>query len=168
MHPHANSPPLTFRFTLPEDGTHLAVWLTEPSILRWFPMYDAREIDDAVRIWVSYARIHAALTAEWEGKPCGMANLYIQPFRKLAHTCLFSVIVQKELRGKGIGKALLDELLKLAKTKFHIEILHLEVYEGNPAKRLYERLGFEEFGCQKQFIKEDGTYLDKFFMQKTL
>ncbi len=159
---------LKLRFSLPEDGIYLGKWLAEPSILRWFPMYDVREIDDAVRIWISYHRIHAALTAEYEGKPCAMAALYIQPFKKLAHTCLFSVIVQKEMRGKGVGRILLEELMKLAKTKFHIEILHLEVYEGNPAKRLYERLGFVEFGVQQHFIKEQTGYLSKIFMQKAL
>lgn len=162
------NPSLTFRFSIPEDAPHLAQWLSEPSILRWFPMYDAREIDDAVKIWISYSRIHASLTAEWEASPCGLANLYIQPFKKLAHTCLFSVIVKKEFRGKGVGKALLEELIKLAKNKFHIEILHLEVYQGNPAKKLYERLGFQEFGCQKHFIKEESGYLEKIFMQKVL
>jgi GNAT superfamily N-acetyltransferase len=168
MNSSTSHPELSFRFTVPDDASYLAQWLTEPSILRWFPMYDAREIEDAVRIWISYARIHAALTADWNGRPCGLANLYIQPFRKLAHTCLFSIIVQKEFRGKGVGKALLEELMKLAKNKFHIEILHLEVYQGNPAKKLYERVGFEEFGCQPQFIKEETGYLDKIFMQKIL
>ncbi|HEY2811623.1 MAG TPA: GNAT family N-acetyltransferase [Rhabdochlamydiaceae bacterium] len=160
--------PLTFRLSSLEDGHYLARWLSEPSILRWFPMYDAREIDDAVRIWLSYSRIHACLTADWEGKPCGLANLYIQPFKKLAHTSLFSIIVQKEFRNKGIGARLLEELMKLAKRKFHIEILHLEVYEGNPAKKLYERMGFVEFGYQTHFIKEETGYLGKFFMQKVL
>ena len=166
--PHQKKSPLTFRFTGAEDAPHLAQWLMEPSILRWFPMYDAKEIDDSVRIWISYSRIHAGLTAEWDGKPCGLANLYIQPFRKLAHTCLFSIIVHKEFRGKGVGRQLIEELMKLAKTKFHIEILHLEVYEGNPAKKLYERLGFKEFGCQTRFIKEEQNYLAKIFMQKPL
>ena len=78
--------------------------------------------------------------------PCGMANLYIQPYRKLAHTCLFAIIVKEDMRGKGIGKAMLDYVMEHAKTRFNIEILHLEVYEGNPAKRLYERAGFTEFG----------------------
>lgn len=168
MHKKNKPSSLTFRFSSNEDAPYLAKWLSEPPTLRWFPMYDAREIDDAVRIWISYSRIHAGLTAEWEGIPCGLANLYIQPFKKLAHTCLFSIIVQKEFRGKGVGKVLIEELMKLAKMKFHIEILHLEVYEGNPAKKLYERLGFQEFGSQMRFIKEEKGYLGKIFMQKEL
>ncbi len=160
--------PLTIRLTHADDALPLSQWLSKSDILRWFPMYDVREIEDAVRIWISYSRLHAGLTAEWEGVPCGLANLYIQPFKKLAHTCLFSIIVKEDMRGKGIGKALIDELAKVAKEKFHIEILHLEVYEGNPAKKLYERLGFKEFGFQPKFIKEGDHYIGKIFMEKYL
>ena len=160
--------PLNIRLTHADDAIHLAQWLSKSDILRWFPMYDAREIEDAVRIWISYSRLHAGLTAEWEGSPCGLANLYIQPFKKLKHTCLFSIIVKQEMRGKGVGKALIEQLCTMAKEKFHIEILHLEVYEGNPAKKLYERLGFKEFGFQPKFIKEEKGYIGKIFMEKCL
>lgn len=162
------SPSLTFRLTRMEDAPLLVLWLMEPEILRWFPMIDAREVEDAVRIWVGYSRLEAGLTAEWEGSPCGMANLYIQPYKKLKHTCLFSVIVRHDMRGKGIGGALIKRLMEHAKERFQIETLHLEVYENNPARRLYDRLGFKEFGCQAHFIKEAGGYRGKTFMQKVL
>jgi RimJ/RimL family protein N-acetyltransferase len=162
------SSPFTFRLTSVEDAAHLLRWLSDPKIIRWFPMFDAREIEDSVRIWIGYSRIESGITAELNGEPVGMANLYIQPYKKLAHTCLFSIIVKEDMRGKGVGKALLEYLMKYAKEKFKIEILHLEVYEGNPAKRLYERVGFKEFGCQTRFIKEDGKYIGKIFMQKRL
>ncbi|NGX26957.1 MAG: hypothetical protein K940chlam6_00884, partial [Chlamydiae bacterium] len=48
------------------------------------------------------------------------------------------------------------------------EMLHLEVYETNPAINLYRRLGFTEFGIQKKFIKEDGRYMGKIFMERPL
>lgn len=159
---------LTFRLTQLEDAPYLSKWLADPKILCWFPMCDAREIEDSVRIWVGYSKIEAGITALWDGMPCGMANLYIQPYKKQAHTCLFSIIVQDEMRGKGVGKQLLEELTKHAREKFKIEILHLEVYENNPAKRLYERMGFKEFGYQARFIKENGKYSGKYFMQKNL
>jgi RimJ/RimL family protein N-acetyltransferase len=166
----SNSAPssVTFRPTRVEDAAYLLRWLSDPHILHWFPMFDAREIEDAVRIWIGYSRIESSITVEYNGEPVGMANLYIQPYKKLAHTCLFSIIIQENMRGKGIGKALIEYLEKYAKEKFKIEILHLEVYEGNPAKRLYERAGFKEFGCQTRFIKEDGKYIAKIFMQKRL
>lgn len=161
-------PELSFRLTRAEDAPPLMQWLMDPKILPWFPMIDAREVEDAVRIWIGYSRIEAGLTAEWNGEPCGMANLYIQPYKKLMHTCLFSIIVKESMRGKGIGGALLKQLMQHAKDKFKIEILHLEVYEGNPARKLYERHGFKPFGSQTHFIKENGKYLGKTFMQKQL
>lgn len=163
-----DTPELTFRLTKEEDAPYLLQWLSDPKILRWFPMYDAREVDDAVRIWIGYSRIESGITALWNGVPCGMANLYIQPYKKQAHTCLFSIIVRDDMRGKGVGKGLMEHLMKHAKEKFKIEILHLEVYDGNPARRLYERLGFKAFGKQDHFIKEDGKYNAKIFMQVAL
>ena len=162
------SPELNFRLTTLGDAPALMQWLMDPKILQWFPMIDAREVEDAVRIWIGYSKIEAGLTAEWNGEPCGMANLYIQPYQKLKHTCLFSVIVKEGMRGKGVGAALLKKLMEHAKQKFQIEILHLEVYEGNPARKLYERLGFRSFGSQAHFIKEKGKYIGKTFMQKEL
>lgn len=159
---------INVRLSVQDDTPYLAKWLNDPVILRWFPMFDEREVEDAVRIWISYSKYGAALTAEWDGVPCGMANLYLQPYKKLAHQCLLSIIVEEKYRGKGVGTALLEDLIKLAKENFHIEILHLEVYVGNPAIHLYERLGFTQFGMQKHFIKDKGEYIGKIFMQKNL
>jgi len=159
---------LTMRPASEEDSDCLKRWLLDPVILKWFPMFSEREVDDAVRIWLGFSKIGAGITADWDGSACGMFNLYIQPFKKLAHTCLFSIIVEKEMRGKGIGQALIEEGEKLAKDKFGIEILHLEVYKGNPAQKLYERMGFVVYGVQEHFIKEDGEYTSKIFMQKIL
>lgn len=152
----------------PEEAAHLTEWLSDPGILRWFPMTEANEIEDAVRIWMSYAKYDAAFTAYFDGVPAGMATLYLQPYQKYAHQCLFAIIVDEKYRNRGIGKALLEFMSEKARSKFNIEILHLEVYEGNPAARLYERMGFQEFGRQLRFIKLHDEYLDKIMMQKKL
>jgi putative acetyltransferase len=159
---------LSFRNMEPEDAPSLISWLNDPEILPWFPMCNEKEIEDAVRIWLGYAKRGATLSVDNEGVIAGFANLYIQPFEKLSHNCLFAIIIDKKQRGKGIGGALLQELMKLAKDKFKIEILHLEVYEGNPAIRLYRRNGFKEYGYQAHFIKEMGKYRGKVYMQREL
>ena len=159
---------ISVRLAQDEDLQYLMKWLSLKEILKWFPMADEREIEDAARIWMSYTKQNAVLTALFDGKPCGVANLYIQPFKKLAHQCLFAIIVDEEHRGKGVGTLLLGELIELAKNRCSIEILHLEVYAGNPAIRLYERFGFTEYGRQKHFVKESDAYLSKILMQKRL
>lgn len=160
--------PLTIRFAEESDQKYLIDWLLQPGVLRWFPLSDQREIEDAARIWLSYSKHKAVLTALWEGVPCGIANLYLQPYQKLSHQALFAIIVDEKFRGKGVGTRLIAELLDLAKERFKLDFVHLEVYDGNPAINLYRRLGFQEYGVHKRFMKEEGRYIDKILMQKYL
>lgn len=161
--------PLEIRYSDLADGRYLKEWLLEPSIGRWFPVHDMAEIDDAVQRWIGFSRYKCSLTALKDGIPCGIATLYLQPYRKLAHQCEFGIIVGKEYRGKGIGTELLKNLMHLAKDKFRIELLHLQVYSENPAVHLYTRMGFKEFGKQTHWIKEiDGTYTGRLFMERFL
>lgn len=160
---------LSIRFAEDSDQKYLVEWLLQPGVLDGFPLADLREIEDAARIWLSYAKYSGVLTAVYEGIPCGIANLYLQPYKKLAHQCLFAIIVDEKYRGKGVGTKLLTELMTLAKERFQIELLHLEVYEGNPAIKLYHKLGFEQYGIQRHFMKDEkGIYRAKILMQKVL
>jgi ribosomal protein S18 acetylase RimI-like enzyme len=159
---------ISIRMAEETDEKYLIQWLSQRGVLEWFPLANMREIEDAARIWISYAKQNGVLTALYDGVPCGIANLYLQPFKKLAHQCLFAIIVDEAYRGKGVGTALLEGLIDLAKNRFSIEILHLEVYEGNPAIRLYRKFGFEEYGLQRHFVKEETRYLSKLLMQKRL
>lgn len=160
---------IKIRKTKPEEKELLVQWLSDPETLQWFPMINRQEIEDAARIWISYIQYGAVLTALYQGIPCGVANLYLQPFKKLAHQCLFAIVVDKDYRGKGVGTVLLTELMRLGKETFHLKYLHLEVYENNPAVSLYTKLGFKKFGVQPHFIKtKEHTYLGKLLMQKEL
>jgi ribosomal protein S18 acetylase RimI-like enzyme len=67
-----------------------------------------------------------------------------------------SVAVLPEYRGKGIGTELLIHLLQAA--SIHHRSVSLSVESGNPASRLYRRLGFE-------IVSTSGTSL---VMRKTL
>jgi len=166
-------PGFDIRYTELTDGKSLKKWLLDPTIGRWFPMNDEVEIEDATGRWVGFCRYKCSLTAVIDGAPVGIATLYLQPYKKIAHQCEFGIIVADEHRGKGVGSALIKNLMHLAKNNFNIELLHLQVYEGNPATRLYERFGFKEFGIQKRWIKEtDGEgnpfYVGRVFMETFL
>lgn len=160
--------PIVIRLSIPSDASLLATWLIKPDVLRWYPMCDQREIDDSIRIWMGYTRFGASFTAEYEGKVAGMAVLYVQPYKRFSHHALFAIIVEESHRNLGIGKRLMEHAEKAAYEQLNIQLLHLEVYEGNPAIRLYERVGFKEYGRHPRFIKENGVYLSKILMQKDL
>jgi len=131
-------------------------------------MQDPPEIEDSVKHWIGFSKYKSSLTATIDGKPVGIATLCLMPYRKLVHQCLVSIIVSKEARGKGVGTLLLNNLMHLAKDYFGIEVLYLEVYEGNRAISLYERFGFREIGMQKHFMKDEGEYIGKIIMERIL
>lgn len=151
-----------------KDGELFKRLLLEPETLQYFPMYDVREIEDSVRVWEIFCRKGASLTSYFDGEACGLAFLNLQGYKKFTHQCLITILVDQKYRNKGIGTKLLEELFLLAKKPFELEMLHLEVYETNPAINLYRRLEFTEFGIQKKFIKENGRYIGKIFMERSL
>ena len=161
-------PEVQLRYTEPKDAAALKEWLAEPGVLHWFPMQDQAEVDDAVRHWIGMSKYRCSLTAVVDDVPCGISTLYLMPYRKLAHQCLFSIIVSKEQRRRGIGSILLNNIMHLGKEYFKLEVLYLEVYEGNPAIRLYEKFGFSEVGRQNYFLKEEGKYYAKITMERVL
>lgn len=161
-------PGFDIRYTEPSDAQYLTKWFSEPGILRWFPMTEPPEIEDSVRRWISFSRYKCSLTGLMEGEPCGIATLYLQPYRKLVHQCEFGIIVGEGFRNKGIGGQMLRNLMHLAKTYFSIEVLHLQVYAENPAIHLYKRFGFREFGRQTHWLKDRGVYAGRVFMERFL
>lgn len=162
-------PGLNVRFSEESDGAYWAKWLKDPDVKRWYPMNNDEERKESVARMVSFCKYKCALTAEFEEKIVGIAYLNLHPYRKIAHHCLFTVVIDPEARGKGIGTVLMEHLERLARDSFRIKILHLEMYERNPAIRLYLRLGYREFGSQSHWSKEGpGRYSGKIYMEKRL
>ena len=64
-----------------------------------------------------------------------------------------NVCVKESARCRGVGKQMMTVLIEEAK-KLGMAMLYLEVRESNnPARALYQRLGFEENGIRKNFYE---------------
>jgi ribosomal protein S18 acetylase RimI-like enzyme len=67
----------------------------------------------------------------------------------------------------GVGRRLVETVLDLAPE--WIEVIQLAVVRDNePARRLYIRLGFVEYGIEARALKQDGRYYDEVLMAKNL
>jgi len=160
---------LNIRFTQESDGKYLEEWFKEPGVLRWYPCQEPKEVEDTIRMLVGFSRWNCCLTAEYKGVPCGYAALFLHAYKKIAHQCLFGMIVDQDYRNRGIGTQLILHLEELAKRNFKLEVLYLEVFQGNPAISLYRRMGYKEVGYQKHWLKEnDGQFRSKITMEKVL
>lgn len=159
---------LDIRYTFVTDTSYLRSWLHHPDVQKWFPVSEEKEIDDAVQCWIGFSRYSSSLTATLNGTPVGIATLFLMPYRKVAHHCLFKLIVDPKHQRKGIGFSLLKNLKHLAKNYFHLDLMHIEVFEGNPFVRLLEKQDFYEFARQEHFVKEEGKYLARLLYESNL
>lgn len=160
---------IEIRFADTSIEKHLFKWFDEPGVLRWFPCQEKKEIEDTVRMLVGFTKWKCALTAYIDNEPVGFAVLFLHAYKKIAHQCLFGMIVDQDHRNKGVGTQLLLHLMELGRKNFRLEVLYLEVFEGNPAISLYRRLGFNEVGYHKYWLREDdGKFRSKIVMEKHL
>ncbi len=159
---------LEIRYTKDEDAPFLRDWFQDPAVLRNFPMQTALEVTDTINRWMSYNRFGCSITALDQKRPVAMTLFWLQFYQKIRHEALFTLIVDPQYRGRGIGGKLLQTLLDHGKEHLGVSVAHLEVYEGNPAIRLYERMGFREVGMQKKWVKDQGEYIGRIMMQKEL
>jgi RimJ/RimL family protein N-acetyltransferase len=78
---------------------------------------------------------------------------------------IFGMYISPDLRGKGLGRTLLLELIKLVRDHDGLEQINLMVVSNNdPAKKLYESVGFETYGSERNALKFNGKYYDEDLM----
>ena len=87
------------------------------------------------------------LVAELDGEIAGYCGCY----QSLEEAEITNIAVRRQLRGHGIGRRLLTELMRLGKEQGAFAYT-LEVRVSNQAAiHLYESLGFVSFGIRKNF-----------------
>lgn len=156
------------RYTHVGDISYLRDWLHDPGMLHWFPMSEEKETEDAAQCWIGFSRYGSSLTATMDGIPCAIGTLFLMPYQKVAHHCLFKMIVDPKFQRKGIGSSLLKNLKHLAKEYFKLELMHIEVFEGNPIVHLLKKADFYEYARQERYVKENGKYLARILFESNL
>lgn len=101
-----------------------------------------------------------------DGILVGIITLVKEHRIKLRHrTTIVAMYVSPSTRGLGIGKALMNEVIKTAKELEGVEQVYLTVVTTNTsAKNLYTSFGFEIFGTEKRALKLDHSYFDEDLM----
>src|ERR1700687_1790869 len=121
---------------------------------------------EAIRNHLGSADDNFVLGAFINRQLIGMAGFFRRPGEKIRHRGgIWGVYVSQECRGKGVGRALLGELIGLAQLLPGIEHVALAVSSQNVgAKGLYESLGFEVYGCERRALKIGDAYVDEELM----
>lgn len=126
---------------------------------------------DNRRVWLELRRAKGfpVLVAEKDGKVAGYASYGDwRAFDGYRHTVEHSVYVDKDLRGGGIGKQLMLELIARAKAAdMHVMIAAIEA-ENKASIALHERLGFRLVGIHREVGIKFGRWLDLAAMELRL
>ena len=106
------------------------------------------------------------IVAEDDGKAVGHAVLEPMALERLAHVYRLTIVVHPGLLRRGIGAAMMKDLIDWAAGNPSVGKIELNVRAVNEgAVDLYRKFGFVEEGRFKNRIRlEDGTHLDDLSM----
>ena len=112
---------------------------------------------------------YPVLVAARDGAVLGYASFGDwRAFDGYRHTVEHSVHVRADLRGGGIGRALMEGLIARARTLGkHVMVAGIEAGNANSI-RLHEKLGFTRTGLLPQVGMKFGAWLDLAFLQLQL
>ncbi len=119
--------------------------------------------------WMDHLRMwgKAFLVAEADGKVVGyvmtrVENLFCffsKGLCKVGH--IISIAVRPEFRRRGVGRVLMEEVLRRLKEVYGAEEVYLEVRVSNEAAiKLYEKLGFKKVKILRHYYADgEDAYL---------
>ncbi len=94
-----------------------------------------------------------------------VASLEAAPRERLSHTAELALTVARAHWGQGAGSAMMDALLRHARTEGKLELVHLAVRADNTAAiHLYKKFGFVKTGILPGFIRINGQHFDEILM----
>jgi L-amino acid N-acyltransferase len=109
------------------------------------------------------------IVAEYENQTIGYGTYGIfRPFEGYKFCVEHSIYIAKEFRGKGIGKKILEELIKLGTDQgFHTMIAGIDA-ENLASYEFHKKYGFREIGRFHEVGYKFNKWLDVIFMQLML
>ena len=167
---------IILRNARPEDADDLVKYLKATSAETPYLIREPEEITITTENEEQF--LQAKMDAERElmlialidGKHIGNCSLMsIAPYKRYRHRCDVAIALYKEYCGCGIGTAMLQTVLNVAKEAGY-EQAELEVMaENKKAIAMYEKLGFKKYGSFPDNMKyADGSYMDAYWMMKKL
>ena len=162
--------PLTIRHATDDDGATIRE-IYNVEVLTSTVTFDvvARSETDQAEWMAAHSGAHPAIVAELDGIVIGFASL--TPYRpRAAYSTSVedSIYVSADHRGEGVGRALLGEILTLARVGgFHTVIARI-VGDHEASIALHRSFGFELVGIEREIGRKFSRWLDVALMQLLL
>ena len=123
-----------------------------------FPQEDLLDLDSGHEFFKSQTMTSVAVE---DDNIIGLYILHPNNVGRCGHIANASYAVSSDARGHGIGEELVRDSMKQAKNQGFKILQFNAVVKTNPARHLYERLGFKQIGViPKGFRLKNGEYVD--------
>ncbi|MGH9348103.1 MAG: GNAT family N-acetyltransferase [Vicinamibacterales bacterium] len=129
---------------------------------------DPRDYRERVRARLSHASLAAGdvIVGAFAPELIGIAAVTRDSHLKRSHKAeLHGMYVRPEFRGRGLGRTILSEVLRLAWQMPGLEEIQLIVATHNrEAASLYRQAGFREVWTESRALRVEGRYVDAHHM----
>lgn len=160
-------PTLQIRPLHPDDAYHLHHIITLPQVARNLLQVPSKTLASTVEWVKTDDPFRHRFVAEQEGKLVGLASLKQVNRPRLFHSGSLGLYVHPDHWGKGVGSALMAQLLDIADNWLNLKRVELEVFTDNAAAiRLYEKFGFVPEGVRRWAAFRDGALADDLCMAR--
>ena len=128
---------------------------------------EIKTIEEQIQWFEGHGKKNPILVAEDNGIVIGWAALSKYSTRcAYSNTAEISLYVRKKDQGKGIGKKLMESIIKEGK-KAGLHVIIARITDGNKKSiHLHESVGFNHIGIMKEVGNKFGKCLDVYLMQK--
>ncbi|MGV1829814.1 GNAT family N-acetyltransferase [Agrobacterium vitis] len=157
---------MLIRAQSPDDAADIAAMQSKPGF-RAGTQRLPYPVEQDVRKYIENRQSNGVwLVAVMGGIVVGNAG-FIQGIGRRSHTASLSMGVHDAYQGRGIGRALVGELLAIADDWLNIRRLELTVFTDNAAAiALYESIGFIHEGTHRAFAFRAGAFADAHAMAR--
>jgi len=112
---------------------------------------------------------HPVIVADVNATVVGWASLNrFNPREAYDHVADFSVYVERNWRGKGVGRRLLDRLVEIARGFGYHKMVLAALNHNAAGVALYTSAGFTRVGVYREQGQLDGRWVDVLLMEKLL
>jgi GNAT superfamily N-acetyltransferase len=114
---------------------------------------------DFVAYWIAPAAVGRVARSAYDGRLLGAYTMKPNGVGRAAHVANAGYVVVADARGQGLGTALVEDSMATARAAGFDTLQFNFVFASNPARRLYERMGFADVGRVPEVIDGEAVHI---------
>jgi putative acetyltransferase len=158
---------LLVRAIRPGDAADIAAIYSHETVTANTGQIPFRDGQFWMGFWKSKDPNGVELVCEIEGRAVGHLGIITSASHRRKHVASFGIVVHPDFQGRGVGNAMMTEMLKLADGWLNLVRVELGVFSENErAIALYRRHGFAIEGENRFDNFRDGRYVHTTIMAR--